>query len=155
MVAKGCRQPFIVLSGRGDVACAVEAMHMGALDFIEKPFSRQRLLDRIEDAIHQDAEARRHHAAETDIRARVESLTARERQILKLVGDGRITKQIARELAISPKTVEVHRSNIMRKMQVDSAAELLHLVARHPVTACGLPAAQFTTSRPLARGTTV
>jgi FixJ family two-component response regulator len=137
MVAKGCHQPFIVLSGRGDVACAVEAMHLGALDFIEKPFSRQRLLDRIEDALLRDEEARKRGAEEAEVRSRAELLTARERQVLTLVGAGRITKQIARDLTISPKTVEVHRSNIMKKMRVESAAELLHLVARHPVISCG------------------
>ena len=153
MVAKGCFQPFIVLSGRGDVACAVEAMHMGALDFIEKPFSRQRLLDRVEDAISLDVEARKHRTEEASVRQRVDSLTARERQILGLVGSGKITKQIARELTISPKTVEVHRSNIMKKMHVDSAAELLHMVAKHRVVPCDLSITQ-SWSTPLTAGGT-
>jgi FixJ family two-component response regulator len=132
MVARECFQPFIMLSGRSDIACAVEAMHLGARDFLQKPFDRKRLLARVEDALAWDAAERTRRAAENEILKRVDTLTARERQVLQLVGAGRITKQIARDLTISPKTVEVHRSNIMRKMHVDSAAELLHLVARNP-----------------------
>ena len=132
MVARHCFQPFIMLSGRSDIACAVEAMHLGARDFLQKPFDRKRLLDSVQDALAWDAAERARRAEEDDVLERVNTLTARERQVLQLVGAGRITKQIARDLTISPKTVEVHRSNIMRKMHVDSAAELLHLVARHP-----------------------
>jgi len=132
MVAQDCFQPFIMLSGRSDIACAVEAMHLGARDFLQKPFDRQRLLDRVQEALAWDAAERTRRVAENEILNRVSTLTARERQVLQLVGAGRITKQIARDLTISPKTVEVHRSNIMRKMHVDSAAELLHMIGRHP-----------------------
>jgi FixJ family two-component response regulator len=134
LAAKGCHQPFIVLSGRADIASAVAAMHQGAMDFIEKPFRRQHLLDRVQEAIARDAELRRLRAEQAAVRARVDSLTARELQVLELVGTGKITKEIARDLTISHKTVEVHRSHIMKKMRVDSAAELLYLIAKYPVT---------------------
>ncbi|HEV3138537.1 MAG TPA: response regulator [Pirellulales bacterium] len=133
LAAKGCQQPFIVMSGRADIASAVAAMHQGALDFIEKPFRRQHLLDRVQEAIARDAELRRLRGEQAAVRALVESLTARERQVLELVGTGKITKEIARDLTISHKTVEVHRSHIMKKMRVDSAADLLHLIAKYPV----------------------
>ena len=131
LAAQGCRQPFIFISRHGDVASAVEAMRQGALDCIPRPFDRLRLLDAVQQAIAQDATTRESRAERAIVTARAQSLTPREMQILELVAAGKITKEIARDLAISPKTVEVHRSNIMRKMQVDSAAELLHLIAMH------------------------
>ncbi len=134
LAARGCQQPFIVMSGRADIASAVAAMHQGALDFIEKPFSRQHLIDRVQEAIARDGELRRLRAERAAVQARIDSLTARQRQILELVGTGKITKQIARDLTISHKTVEVHRSHIMKKMRVESAAELLHLIAKHSAT---------------------
>jgi FixJ family two-component response regulator len=129
--AKGCQQPFIYVLRNGDVASAVEAMHRGALDCIEPPFDCEKLLGCIQEAIAQDADFRRLQADRAAVLARVESLTARERQILEYVAAGEITKSIARLLEISPKTVEVHRSNIMKKMHVESAAGLLHLVAKY------------------------
>lgn len=129
--AKGCQQPFIFVLQDGDVASAVEAMHHGALDCIERPLDRERLRSCIQEAIVQDADFRRAHAERAAVLARVVSLTPRERQILEYVAAGEITKSIARLLNISPKTVEVHRSNIMRKMHVESAAGLLHLVAKY------------------------
>ncbi|HEX3725911.1 MAG TPA: LuxR C-terminal-related transcriptional regulator [Pirellulales bacterium] len=128
--AQGCQQPFIFVSSRGDVASAVEAMHQGALDCIEKPLDRQRLSDRVRQAISQDANGRRQRADRSAAAARFDALTPRERQVVELVAAGKITKEIAKLLSISSKTVEVHRSNIMRKMHVESAAELLHLIAR-------------------------
>jgi RNA polymerase sigma factor (sigma-70 family) len=128
--AKGCRQPFIFVPPAGDVAGAVEAMHEGALDCIEKPVNRQRLAARLQEAIAKDAELRHSRAQRAAVVARLDSLTPRERQVLDLVAAGRITKEVARHLEISPKTVEVHRSNIMKKLHVDSAAELLHLIAK-------------------------
>jgi two-component system, LuxR family, response regulator FixJ len=133
LASQGCQQPFIFISRFGDVSSAVEAMHQGALDCIPKPFDRQRLLDRVQQAIAQDAATRRFRADRAIVTTRAQSLTPRETQILGLVAAGKITKEIARELAISPKTIEVHRSNIMKKMQVGSAAELLHLIAMHAV----------------------
>ncbi len=128
--AKGCRQPFLFVLRDGEVAAAVEAMHRGALDCIEPPFESVRMRGCIEEALARDAESRRGQADRAVVVARVESLTPREKQILGYVAAGEITKSIARLLEISPKTVEVHRSNIMRKMNVESAAGLLHVVAK-------------------------
>lgn len=133
LAAKGCQQPFIFVPGHGDVASAVEAMRQGALDCIEKPLDRQRLLGRVQQAITQDHDSRRVRAERAEVMARAQSLTPREMQVLELVAAGKITKEVARILTISPKTVEVHRSNIAKKMRVESAAELLHLVAKYAV----------------------
>ena len=129
--AKGCQQPFIYLSRDHDVASAVTAMHHGAVDCIELPLDCERLQRCIEEALARDEDVRRSQAERAEVLACVASLTPRERQILEFVAAGEITKSIARLLSISPKTVEVHRSNIMRKMHVDSAAALLHLVAKY------------------------
>jgi two-component system response regulator FixJ len=129
--AKGCQQPFIFVLQDLDVALAVKAMHRGALDCIERPLDRERMRSCIQQAIARDTDLRRLQAAQAAVLARVVSLTPRERQVLEYVAAGDITKSIARRLGISPKTVEVHRSNIMRKMHVESAAGLLHLVAKH------------------------
>ena len=128
---KGCLQPFLYLLREGDVATVVAAMQHGAVDCIERSLDPARLLSGIQAAIAQDAHSRQAQTELAEVLARVESLTPRERQILEFVAAGEITKSIARLLRISPKTVEVHRSNIMRKMRVDSAAALLHLVAKY------------------------
>lgn len=133
LVAQGCQQPFIFVSRRGDVASAVEAMHQGALDCIPRPLDHRRLLNRVREAIAGDAKSRRTRVERATVLARADSLSARETQVLGLVAAGFITKEIARDLAISPKTVEVHRSNIMKKMRVESAAELLHTIAKYSV----------------------
>jgi len=133
LVAQGCQQPFIFITRHGDVGSAVEAMHQGALDCIPKPLDPQRLIDGVQQAIALDAATRGLRAERAMVTALTQSLTPREKQILDLVAAGNMTKQIARDLTISPKTVEVHRSNIMRKMRVGSAAALLHLVAMHAV----------------------
>jgi FixJ family two-component response regulator len=127
---KGCHQPFIVLSGRGDISMAVEAMRLGAIDFIEKPFSHQRLLDAVQKAVEHDISARRRRAEQLGLQQRLNTLTSREREVLECVVLGRLSKQIAHELMISPKTVEVHRSRIMKKLEVDSLAQLLHTMTR-------------------------
>jgi FixJ family two-component response regulator len=139
LAAEGCLQPFIILSERGDVPSAVKAMHQGAFDFVEKPVGRQRLFDCVQRAIRLDAELRAVHTEQRRMRQRVETLTPRERQILDLVASGKITKQISRHLTISPKTVEVHRSNIMRKIEVDSTAELIHFLVRYSILKVSKP----------------
>jgi two-component system, LuxR family, response regulator FixJ len=130
---KGCRQPFIIVSGHGDISLAVQAMRLGAVDFIEKPFHHQRLLDCVQKGVERDLAERRHRAGQADTQAHLDSLTAREREVLDLVVTGKLSKKIASELGISTKTVEVHRSNIMKKMAVDSVAQLVHRVTKHSV----------------------
>ena len=133
LLARGIEIPTIVVSAYGNVAVAVEAMKHGAVDFIEKPFSDQALLDRIQQAIEKDRQQRRRKAQQANAAARFNVLTSREREVIDLVVIGKPTKRIAIDLGISPKTVEAHRSHIMQKMAIESLAELVRLaVAARP-----------------------
>ena len=125
---QGSLHPFLIITGHGDVQTAVAAMRQGALDFIEKPFSRQQLLDRVQQAITQDQQQRRLFTQQQHVRGLIAALTGREREVLELVVEGKLTKEIARQLGISPKTVEVHRANVVRKMGADNVAELIRVV---------------------------
>jgi two-component system, LuxR family, response regulator FixJ len=127
---KGCLQPFIIVSGHAEISLAVQAMRLGAVDFIEKPFNHQQLLDSVQRAIERDVGQRRRRADQANIQKRLDELTDRERQVLDLVVCGEPSKRIASQLCISIKTVEAHRSNIMKKMDVDSVAQLTSLVTR-------------------------
>ncbi|WP_046478974.1 response regulator FixJ [Candidatus Filomicrobium marinum] len=120
--------PAIVITGHGDVSMAVEAMKTGALDFIEKPFEEQILLNAIKHAASELKNRPRDIDDIASIRARLDSLTDRERQVMEGVVAGQPNKTIAFELNISPRTVEVHRANVMAKMQVKSLPELVRLV---------------------------
>jgi len=121
--------PVILISAYGDVPMAVRAMRAGAIDFIEKPFKRRELLDRVTQALEQDAATRQRESQLHEIERRVERLTPRERQVMELVVIGHSTKEIAYEWDVSVRTIEVHRSRIMRKMQADSIAELVLMAA--------------------------
>ncbi|RYE09231.1 MAG: response regulator transcription factor FixJ [Hyphomicrobiales bacterium] len=119
--------PAIVVTGHGDVQMAVEAMKNGAIDFIEKPFSDDILIESIGRAANRAAE-RVHSAAATEaVRQRIASLSDRERQVLKGVVAGQANKTIANELGISPRTVEVYRAGLMAKMQARSLPELVRM----------------------------
>lgn len=120
--------PAIVITGHGDVQMAVEAMKNGALDFIEKPFSDEVLIGSIERAVAQASESLESDAASEQIRQRLDSLSDRERQVLKGVVSGQPNKTIAFELGISPRTVEVYRAGLMGKMQAKSLPELVRMV---------------------------
>lgn len=124
----GALLPAIVITGHGDVQMAVEAMKSGALDFIEKPFSDQVLIDSIGRAVERADEQVRNEAAEELVRQRLDSLSERERQVLDGVVAGQPNKTIASELGISPRTVEVYRAGLMGKMQARSLAELVRMV---------------------------
>jgi len=128
MLNKKMGLPIIVVTGYGDVTVAVQAMKKGAMDFIEKPFSEQVLLDRLHNAIAENIQTRQKQAHRETVEARLAHLTPRERQVMDLVIAGKLNKVTARELGISQKTVEFHRSRIMQKMNVDSVAELVRLV---------------------------
>ncbi len=119
--------PVIMISGFGDISTAVKAMKAGVLDFLEKPFKGQDLLDRIHNAVnkHKKDRARNHDHNET--LQRINSLTRREKEVMDLVVKGVLNKDIAKELGISIKTVEVHRANVMEKMKVTSVADLVRL----------------------------
>ena len=118
----------IFVTGHGDVPMAVRAMRGGAIDFLQKPFNDQLLLDRIREAIDVSIATRKVAAERSSIEARLARLTGREREVLDLVVAGKANKQIAAELDISIKTVEVHRHNVMEKMEAASVAELARLI---------------------------
>lgn len=120
--------PAIVITGHGDVQMAVEAMKNGALDFIEKPFSDDVLIESISRAVNRAAEQVQSEAALELLRQRVASLSERERQVLKGVVAGHPNKTIAFELGISPRTVEVYRAGLMSKMQARSLPELVRMI---------------------------
>jgi two-component system response regulator FixJ len=120
--------PAIVISGHGDVHMAVEAMKNGALDFIEKPFSEEVLINSITRAVAHAADKVRDDSAILAIQKRLASLSDRERQVLKGVVEGQANKTIAFELGLSPRTVEVYRAGVMGKMQAENLAELVRMV---------------------------
>ncbi len=120
--------PIVIISGHADVTTAVRALKAGAVDFIEKPFSDQHLLEKIAGALEEDVRRRRNRAEEGHVVSRIESLTPREREVMDLVVDGNSNKQIAEVLSISNKTVEAHRAKVMRKMEAGSLADLVRNV---------------------------
>ena len=124
---RGIAIPVIVVTAHGDVPTAVRAMKAGAVDFIQKPFNDQELLDRVHECIARDAENRRDAATQLNLEVRLSKLSAREREVMDLVIAGRSNKAIAQALGISIKTVEFHRAHIMEKMQAGSVQELVHL----------------------------
>jgi RNA polymerase sigma factor (sigma-70 family) len=125
----GARIPVIVLTGHGDVSMAVQAMKAGAIDFIQKPYPEQALLDSINAALDMDAKARRLSRASAYLEQRLETLTDREREVLNLTLSGLTSKEIAQELAISPRTVETHRKNILQKLEIHTVKDLLSRLA--------------------------
>jgi two-component system, LuxR family, response regulator FixJ len=125
---RGAIIPVIFITGHGDVPMAVEAMQQGAFDFLQKPFRDQDLIDRIQRALAKD-QAERVQLRERDrIKARLESLTAREREVLDLVSSGKPNKIMAADLGVSQRTVEIHRSRVMEKMGASSLAQLVRMV---------------------------
>ena len=124
----GVHIPVIVLTGHGDVPAAVRALKGGAVDFVEKPFNPQALLDLVQQAIAKDAEIRELADQEAAVAERMSLLTPREHEVMTLVVVGKANKVIAIELSISERTVELHRGRIMKKMQARSLAELMRAV---------------------------
>jgi two-component system response regulator DctR len=118
----------IFLTGHGDVPTAVAAVKRGAFDFVEKPFSDNALVDRIEKALEISAQAIERRQAHDRLRKALADLTEREREVMRLVIDGRPNKLIADALNISVRTVEVHRARVFEKMEVKSAVELANLL---------------------------
>jgi two-component system, LuxR family, response regulator FixJ len=123
----GSMLPIIFITGHGDVPMAVQAMKEGAVDFIQKPFRDQDLLDRINHALKQDADNRSTVARRAEVQHRLESLTPRERQVMGMVVDGAANKVIAVDLSLSERTVEIHRAKVMEKMGARSVAHLVKL----------------------------
>jgi len=125
--SKGIKVPVIVITGYANVPLAVQAMSNGAIDFIEKPFSRQTLLTRVQEAIDRDAQQRQHLARRAEVATRFATLSQREREVMGLLVSGNNSKHIASKLEISEKTVAKHRAKVFLKMQVDSVAALVSM----------------------------
>jgi FixJ family two-component response regulator len=130
LLRAGHNVPIVFISGHADVPSSVRAIKAGAVDFLQKPFSDQALLDIIHGALRRDREARRDRAEIAGLRVRFDTLTPRERDVLRLVIQGRLNKQIAGDLGISEKTVKFHRGRVMEKTQAGSVAELVRQADR-------------------------
>lgn len=122
--------PMVIMTGHGDIPLAVEAMKLGAVEFLEKPFEDDRLIGVIEAAIRQGEPAAKNEAATRDIAQRIASLSPRERQVMDGLIAGLSNKLIARDYDISPRTIEVYRANVMTKMQANSLSELVRFAMR-------------------------
>ena len=134
---RGLHLPIVVVTGNGTVPVAVEAMKLGAIDFLEKPVDHQILVSRIEQAMAKDAAKRVEASEARAIRQRLSTLTDREREVLDLIIKGHANKQIALDLGISIKTVAIHRSNLMTKTAAVNTADLV----RMSMVAATMPAA--------------
>jgi two-component system response regulator FixJ len=119
--------PVIVITGHGDVALAVEAMKIGAADFFEKPFDDEHLLASVRSALLQQEGQTKRHAERAEIESRIAALSPREREVLAGLVEGRANKQIAFDLGISPRTVEIYRANLMDKMKAASLSDLVRM----------------------------
>lgn len=134
-----CELPVIFITGHGKISAAVRAMHAGAVDFLTKPVDDELLLNTVQQALRQDGNQRHANQEKQHIASRLESLTPREHEVLEAVARGLSNKEIARELHISHKTVELHRAHMMEKMQAHSIAEVvqMYLVGEHAAPALG------------------
>src|SRR6266567_7102528 len=133
LAEKGSSLPIIFLTGHGDVSKSVQAMKGGAFDFLTKPVNAKNLLPAIRAAIERGAVARREQAELSEIRARLDTLTPREREVLEHVATGKLNKQVAGDLGITEATVKMHRARVIAKMKVQSVTELARLTER-----CGI-----------------
>ncbi len=127
LIENGIDAPVVIMTGHGDVRLAVRAMKAGALDFIEKPFDDTAILASIAEAIGKHADRASPKPIDAELAARLESLTAREREVLDLLVSGDPNKVIAYRLQISPRTVEIHRARVMEKMRAKSLPELVRM----------------------------
>jgi two-component system response regulator FixJ len=130
LVSMGSVLPIIFITAHGDIPMAVQAVKAGAVDFVQKPFRDQDLIDKIQGALQQDAQMRRRLADRAEIRERIESLTPRELEVMHWVVEGKANKVIAHSLGISQRTVEIHRARVMEKMQAESVPHLVQMVIR-------------------------
>jgi FixJ family two-component response regulator len=130
LASNGVELPLIFITGHGDIPMSVQAMKGGAVEFLTKPFRDQDLLDAIAKALDQSRSSRQQRSELSALRARFETLTAREREVMKLVVSGKANKNIATELGSSEVTVKVHRGHVMQKMQADSVADLVRIAVK-------------------------
>lgn len=125
LMKAGIHIPIIFMTGHGDIPMSVKAMKAGAVDFLSKPFRDEDMLDAVARAIENDRKRRADAEAHSDMRARFEVLTPREREVLALVAAGLMNKQIAAEIGLAEITVKIHRANVMKKMGAKSLADLV------------------------------
>ncbi len=126
--ARDLTLPTIMITAYGDIRAVVRAFRLGAVDFLQKPFSDQELIDRIQKCVEDDARHRELEGGRREIRDRLERLTTREREVLDRVVAGKQNKQIAYEMDISPKTVEAHRAKVMEKTEASSVVKLVRMI---------------------------
>lgn len=131
---KGVDFPIIFISGYGDIDMAVRGLKSGAVDFLQKPVDDRKLLDAISNAVLKNLNARRADAEISSLKTKLESLTQREREVIRMVAQGASNKAVAEGLGISEKTVQVHRGSAYRKLEIHNAAEIARLLMR-----CGDP----------------
>ncbi len=137
LVVRGERMPVIFITAFADVPMAIRAMKSGAVEFVEKPFNRQTLLEKVQRAILQDQERCQQLVQVQSLRALFHGLTDKEREVLEMIKDGRPNKAIADRLEITPRAVEMRRSGLMKKLGVHSLAELIRLAIRHDAADAG------------------
>jgi FixJ family two-component response regulator len=130
LLQTGWTAPIIFLTGHADVPTVVEAMRSGAVDFLEKPFSDQKLLDRVQEALAQQRDVQREVVQHSQIEARLALLTPREQEVMTMLVDGDSSKTIADKLHISTRTVEDHRANILKKLRVPSVVVLVGVLSK-------------------------
>jgi two-component system response regulator FixJ len=131
---KGISLPIIFITAHGDIHMSVKAMKDGAVDFLAKPFDEKELLSAIDQALERNVMTRKQMTEKEEIQHRVHTLTPREFQVLRWVITGKLNKQIAYEMGVTEKTIKVHRGRVMRKMKVDSVAELVRLAQKAEIT---------------------
>ena len=127
--SSGCQRPIIFLTGNGDISKSVRAMKAGAVNFLTKPVDDRELLEAVDEALSVDASLRARFNTRQSVSERLDTLTTRERQVFEKVVSGRLNKQIAADLGIVEKTIKVHRSRIMRKMNAHSVVDLVHFAS--------------------------
>jgi RNA polymerase sigma factor (sigma-70 family) len=139
LISAGLTIPIIFITGHGNVPMSVKAMKAGAVNFIEKPFEDQTLLDAINEAIERDRKSKLARAEINEIQKRIDSLTPREYEVFALVVQGLLNKQIASELGTSEKTVKIHRGRVMEKMQAESLADLVWMAEKTGIDKTRIP----------------
>ncbi|MFH1762688.1 MAG: response regulator [Gemmatimonadota bacterium] len=130
LLEMGATLPIIFVTAHGDVPTAVDAVKDGAMDFIQKPFLDQKLLDKVNQALELDARRKKARDERRAVEARLQTLTPREREVMALVAAGKLNKTVARQMGISQRTVEIHRSRVMEKMQAASVPDLVLMILR-------------------------